>query len=299
MDLPKLEETDSNAMIQSLYDACKRGDLSLVEHLCQNSKFCPVVLGKALQAVCVSGHRKIVECLVDHYAFRKVLIDPIWTAAQYDHWEVVECLLSRSRDPTQARDRALQSASRYGHLDLVKKIVAEGLGASQPSTQSLTAEREPDPFIVRVSQLTACKYGHLQVFRYLDQFDVSSNWKENFYTACERGHTTIVQYLIDNGRVDWSNVKITGLRDACLHEHLETVEYMISLGVEQSTLGAVFSDCCRRGRVRVVQYLLAIGISRSTMEYCRDHWLTPTEVKEVIQFHIQGRGKKSARSVVG
>ena len=103
------------------------------------------------------------------------------------------------------------------------------------------------------------------------------------HRACEFGHLSIVEYLIDHVKLDTESRDLLGctpLHVACQHDHIHIIRYLIDkkhvnieavnkLGNTPLHIAAIY------GKIRVVEFLISKGVSKT----CQNkHGQVPAEV---------------------
>ncbi len=113
-------------------------------------------------------------------------------------------------------DGALRSATKYGHLEVVKYLIENGTGAH-------TDDKE---YAIGL----ASKYGHLEIVKNLVENggDIHAYHNWSLRLASKYGHLEVVKYLVENG-ADIHDLNDEALRDAIRNGHTKVVEYMESL----------------------------------------------------------------------
>jgi ankyrin repeat protein len=161
---------------------------------------------------------------------------------------------------------ALRDAAREGNLVKVIDLVNDGV--------SVHAHQ----YLDRRSPLhEACRYGHLDVVKYLlESTDAAVTATEKYslstplHEACIGGHLAVVDYLVSEGKADLyyqDGEKQTALHKACAGGHVDLCRYLIAHG-EQGLPGTRMVDArdknertplheaAKGGHLDVVQFLV-------------------------------------------
>ena len=111
---------------------------------------------------------------------------------------------------------ALRFASQYGHYDIVKWLLEQGLDIHAENEAALNS---------------ACHYGYLEIVKLLVTSGADIHICQDFAlrSAADGGHFDVVKYLVENG----ANVQAAdnlALTVACKRNHFEMVKYLIQAG---------------------------------------------------------------------
>ncbi len=222
-----------------LFAACLNGHTKIVEALIEAG----ADLIKAneheetpLFAACYKGHTKIVEALIkagaDLNKANEYEETPLFAACLNGHAKIVEALIKAGADLNKANvyeETPLSIALKNGHIDVVKALIQNGAHAF----------RDDDTIIDETNFLfNVCKSGDIEIFKAL----IKAEAKEKILfgqtllnIACYRGHTEIVEALIeagaDSNKANPSN-GVAPLFAACLNGHTEIVEALIEAGAD-------------------------------------------------------------------
>jgi len=135
-------------------------------------------------------------------------------------------------------DNALEYASRFGHLSVVKYLVEKGA----------------DMKAINRALMIACYRGHLPVTQYLVEqgADIHGHL---LIRASECGHLSIVQYLLHKG----ANIHAMGgsaLHKACQYGRLSVVKYLVEQGADMYSKYTSLAIASEVGHLSVVKYLV-------------------------------------------
>lgn len=149
-----------------------------------------------LEPAVAGGYLDIVKYLVSIGCDPKACNNrAIRSAAKYDHLEIVKYLASEEVgcDPKVYDNQAIRFASRNGNLELVKYLV--GIGCDPKAS---------DNYAIR----WACYYGYLEVVKYLVLIGCEPKAEDNcaIQWASGNGHLKVLKYLIEIG-CDHSKIK--------------------------------------------------------------------------------------------
>ena len=144
------------------------------------------------------------------------------------------------------KENVLYSASRHGHLPLVKYLVENGADINSEDGLAL---------------LEAAEYGHLPVVKYLVENGVYINAEDGdaLSLAAEKGNLPIVKYLVENGG-DIHAQNNQALRLAAEKRHLEIVKYLVENGANihaENDQALILAS--KKGYLEIVQYLVENG----------------------------------------
>jgi ankyrin repeat protein len=166
------------------------------------------------------------------------------SACEGRHTQIVEYFLAR-QNPEVSRYLAIESASKYGLLDMLKLLCKAYSGKIEGS-----------------AIYEAIKNGHFKVVKFL----VASGGvvdRSHLERASELGRMDILKYLVDmGGDIPASNA----LYLACQNGNLKMVKFCVKHGASVS--GDVFMNCLIQAKQKqhfaVVKFLLKIGTGLDT-----------------------------------
>lgn len=87
-----------------------------------------------------------------------------------------------------------------------------------------------------------------------------------FYGACQGGHQSLIELMIDQGISDWD----LGMHYACIGGHQSVVEFLIKKGADDFNLG--LTSACAGGHQSLVKFLIdrgATDLNRGLYAACR------------------------------
>jgi ankyrin repeat protein len=137
---------------------------------------------------------------------------PLIRASKKGHLEVVKYLLANGANVNANSDDALRSASNRGHLEVVRYLVEHGANVNA---------LDDDPLA------EASDNGHLEVVKYLVENGANVNALNDMalFFASEEGHLEVVKYLVENGaNVNADNNE--ALRVAEKNGHIDIINYL-------------------------------------------------------------------------
>jgi ankyrin repeat protein len=125
----------------------------------------------------------------------------------------------------------------------------------------------------------ACKYGHLDVVKYLislepdhNRINIHADDEDAFQLACYNGHLDVVKYLIslepDHNHINIHANNEDAFRWACQNGHLDVVKYLISLEPSHESIDIhaddeyAFEYACKNSHLDVVKFLLSLEPER-------------------------------------
>ncbi len=176
-----------------LIQAAEAGDLSRVEQLLEEGADIDVLHKSKtpLIAAIRKGHIAVANKLMDaganiNFGIGVNAATPLITASQHNHPELVRRFLELGADPNGQnvnKHQPIFFAAQDGHVEVVKLLLAAGADVNHG-------------FLVAISE------GQEEVVRVLLEAGANPNLKHNAYTAiyfaASKGHSSIVQLLLEN-----------------------------------------------------------------------------------------------------
>jgi ankyrin repeat protein len=242
-----------------------------------------------LNTACLHDHTNIVELLLDYGADPTIQNNNgsniLHIACEKENWELarklVQELLSTS-DQNILMNRQVDNkgfiplnlACFMGYIDMIKLLIENGT-----NTEILNEKDENILYL-------ACKGRHPEVVQYLLTLDnirtptfmeQKNIWGQTpLSTTCSRGHTDIIELLIENGTntviLNENNENILYL--ACNGIHPEAVQYLLTLDnirtpefMEQKNIWGQtpLSSACSRGHIDIIKSLIENGANTETL----------------------------------
>ncbi|XP_046337771.2 ankyrin repeat domain-containing protein 17-like [Haliotis rufescens] len=222
-----------------------------------------------LHLACRGGHVEVVKFVlsqgmvsINSRGWKKMT--PVITAAEKGHTEVVELLVKEGADVTLVNkkgDNLLHSASRGGHVEVVKFVLSQGtLSINSRGWKKMTPA------------MTAADKGHKEVVELLVRkgADVSLldiGHDTLLHLACRGGHVEVVKFVLSLDRVSINSrgwEKMTPAMTAAVKGQKEVVELLVSKGADVTLLdkgnNTLLHLACRGGNVEVVKFVLSQGM---------------------------------------
>lgn len=101
--------------------------------------------------------------------------------------------------------------------------------------------------------LGACRYGYLDIIKYLIEEHGFIDLNKGLINACLNGHLNIIKYLIDQG----ANNLNQGIMCASIINNIDSIKYLISAGANE--LNKPLVNACLKGYIKIVKYLILSG----------------------------------------
>ncbi|VDI03178.1 Hypothetical predicted protein [Mytilus galloprovincialis] len=236
-----------------------------------------------LHAACSSGHTEVVKLLIK--AGVDINIEstngstPFFLACIKGSYNTVKFLLDLNGNvfssivnitiKDQAKRSALHAACNFGHLNVLKLLIDEGMNVNDTADEFLT----PLYF--------ACQKGHFDIVKFLldlngntlnsivDTSIKGPNERSVLHVACYKGHTDIVKLLLDIGMNvgDKSNAGTTPLYLACLTGRYEIVKFIfeskstVDTTTKTESGFSILHTACVNGHTEVVKLLIEVGMN--------------------------------------
>ncbi|KAI9341136.1 ankyrin repeat-containing domain protein, partial [Obelidium mucronatum] len=163
-------------------------------------------------------------------------------AAEIGYTDYVKLLLAHNIDPTVDKNYPLRIASRKGHADIVRLLLAD---------KRVNPQAEFNAAIYH-----AATNGYTGIVRQLLK---SGAWPDvdggnsPLQTACTNGHVEVVKALLETGKVSAAGPCNMPIFLAAEHGHADIVELLLQKGVEPSDC---LSNAVLKGHIDVVRVLL-------------------------------------------
>jgi len=157
-------------------------------------------------------------------------------------------------------DTPLHRACRFGHLEIVKELLAHPEIVANKGNQG-----DASPFYI------ACQEGQVEVVRWLltqERLEVTrpnKNGATPIFIACQNGHVEMAKLLLGDSRTNVNQPKSDGstpLYFACRNGHLAIVALLLTdprvdLNLENNRQVVPLCSACNKGHEEVVALLLA------------------------------------------
>jgi ankyrin repeat protein len=151
------------------------------------------------------------------YIRSKVDMNNIENIIRYGFTEELNDKLNKGWDPSKDDNDVIQFAARYGHIEIVKILLADK--RADPSAYN------------NYAILFASEYGHIEVVKQLlndKRVDPSENNNYAIRLAARNGHTEIVKMLLADKRVDPSDHNNYVIKLAAQNGHIEIVKILLA-----------------------------------------------------------------------
>ena len=166
-------------------------------------------------------------------------------AVKWGHLDIVKYLVENGIDIHTQNDQALKYACIHGRLEVVKYLIENGADISKVYENNMAV-------LIEVAN-----NGYLNVIKYLLEIINSTEYSEMILlTACVKGHLNMVKYLVEKGtNIHFLNEQ--SLWSACQQGHLDIVKYLIEKG---AVINDDMLECASsKGNLKIVKYLVERG----------------------------------------
>lgn len=226
-----ISSVDNNGF-HTLFMACRRGDLAVIEWLiengadvnCQNGKFTP------LHMACAEDEQEIVNFLIAKGAQLNLTQEPaVLQAVLNNNLEIIKTLGIDSTWSDSDQWTLLHYAAREGHIETVEYLIEAGVPLNAKTQDGWTALH-----LVVVNN-------NLKLTKLLLSKPVQINARTNklktpLYLAAKEGHFKIVELLLEISELDLnlsSTKQITPLQIARKKHHLKICNLLLEHKVAQ------------------------------------------------------------------
>lgn len=196
----------------------------------------------------------------------EIPFNPIYVAMYNGNNKIVDLLLeagAKLDTDNELNVRVLEEACKYGHLELVKKIITETRLVAIPDK----------------AFLNACEKGHLAIVRFLMGLGANVNGSDRsnvpLCEAYRRGHRDVVMELLENPGVDVTKKEPSGdsiLLDACCRLDVMMVERVLNFDAARQDVYRVLNMLCKSEKINneseIVKLLLAKMSDSAKLEIC-------------------------------
>lgn len=147
----------------------------------------------------------------------------ILSASSNGRLEILNILLNlKGSDPSYGDNLAIRSACKYGHLDIVKRLLLDSRAchAARPATPVDPTDYDNEAIV------EASRYGHVDIVNVLLQdkrVDPSEPNNESLIEASRNGYVNVVDRLLQDERVDPSDQNNEAIILASMNGHLDVV----------------------------------------------------------------------------
>ena len=297
----------------SLQYGCKNGDLPIVLYLISNGaninsqdKNGDFVIHLAT----IGGLLNIVKYLIEK---RNIPIDsqgnnertPLHYACSNDHFEIVEYLLSIGAN-IEAKDKMgktpLHYACEEGHLHIIEYLISMGA--------NIEAKDNYGNSIIHI----ASEHGLLQIIQYLiekqniDKDSKGANQRTPLHYACLNNHLEIVEYLLSqkaNLEAKDKNEK-TPLHYACEGCFLPIAEFLISKGADIEATDKYKRTplylASQEGHLSIIEYLISKGANlevKNINDWTPLHYASYYGKADVIKYLLSKGANKNSPTKEG
>lgn len=168
---------------------------------------------------------------------------------------------------------ALQTASKYGHLDVVKFLIENGAKINQQVELEGTPEEEGGNIYSDTALMYASRAGHIDIVKYIIDKGADVNLKDFkgstalIRASTDTGHIEIVKLLIKSGAdINTRNIFNNGaLAFALWDGHFDIAKYLIKSGADvnitDETGNTVLIWASGEGNIELVKLFIDSGAS--------------------------------------
>ena len=230
-------------------------------------------------------------------------------AAGVGNLKRVQLLITEGRVSQREKDIGLGNACLYGHLEVVRFLVENGVNVN-----AVTATDGTTPLMM------ACERGHLEIVRLLVERGANVNAATSndggtaLMMASQNDHLEIVRYLVERGanvNAATSTYGGTALMWACMDGNLKMVRYLVERG--GANVNATTTDghtalmwACEKGHLEIVRCLVEHGGANVNLARTNDGmtalmWACQNGNLEIVRLLVErgGANVNAATSIYG
>lgn len=169
-----------------LEDACRNGNLKMVELLFANGAVCSGRYGKhALFYAASLGYLDIVRFLASHGIFWSTALS---AAASNGHLDIVRFFVEECKISQADKNAAFRAAGKRGHVEICEYLQEKGANIESDAAEIF---------------LSCATNNHLAMMQYLDQqqqlYTNAALYNWALCNACDAGHVPVAAYLLAKG----------------------------------------------------------------------------------------------------
>lgn len=279
--LLKKKKADPGMMYNiPLRSACAEGHISIVKLLLKHKKVDPADLNyEALWLAAENGHSEIVEILIKDHRLTCRANSVFGDAIKKGHADIVRLLLSYKKVKLDILShKMLCDAVSDGYIDLVKFILnfwEINLIAGENSPLEIAinnADIEMVAVLLADSRIFpqpyhlehAIEQGQIKIVTSLINHGLNPHENNNMpiNLAAKFGHSEIVQYLLQDPRVNPSNSR--AFFWACTKGNLDTVQLLMECSTVNISIG--ISKSLEYNHLNILRYLLQVHETNLDMD---------------------------------
>lgn len=202
---------------------------------------------QAFIRACQLKNREALQQLINHpqFAVEMTQLLALQLALENNCQEAFFLLIDITRGGCQLYDDlAFRLACRYGHLEIVVKLLNEY--PVNPAAKSNEAIRK------------ACSHNHLPIVELLlknSRVDPADYHNYALEYACKNGHIQVVKCLLQDPRVNPAANANLSILNASTKGHLEIVDILLNDKRVDPCKGDSFRNACKNGFLKVAQLL--------------------------------------------
>jgi ankyrin repeat protein len=180
----------------------------------------------------------------------------LYIASRYGHIRIVKLLLAAGSDVRSNNTLSLRWASRCGHINIVKILIDAGSDVNASDDYSLTH---------------ASHDGHINTVKLLLESGANVHIDDDYplQQACTRGWTRLVKLLLNMG----SNINTSSLLWAVINHHIQIIKTLIKAGANiHDNNDHVLDVASSHSHADIVKMFLILGAkSDNALVYASSH----------------------------
>lgn len=224
----------------SFLQACKQGNLEMMEILFDEKRISDNLLWNGLTMACKFGQLKILKCLLSKKILRPQKYDDLfWTTCGFGHAEIVKCILltaSEIKKPVEwSWKGGFRRACMNGFVELAQLILDSSV---KLNLRVITQED------FQISLVIACACDHLGIVKLIVKNSPGLDLTRGLCRACSNGSVQVVKFIMSLENKENKNKFVQndqqykqksdnyklkadkGFHKACKSRHLEIVKIM-------------------------------------------------------------------------
>lgn len=241
---------------------------------------CRSVVGTALFAATIKGHKDVVSFLMNHCPNDEDIGKAFVEACKKGHSAIIQHFLCVKKDACSSKtDEGFIGAAGMGQILVLKSLFEKGISehaienalvsASASGQESalrfILSQELPENTNIHRSLISSSSVGDVSITRFLLEFSPpGSTVAKSFIEACQFDHMGILQLLYEHKPDVCKACVVDAMENAAKGNAMKVMKFLLSLNPPNIAIERALVSAARYGNAKTIKFLCSLSNELST-----------------------------------